>query len=121
TRLGVEAGITRMLGVSLVVPIRVVSTTIRYLDGAGQEVELVTPGVHHRNETVSGLGDPMLLGSVTGAAGAWRWTARAGLTIPIGRTEEDPFARGDLGIPHQHIQMGSGTVNPVVAAEVSRA
>jgi thiol-disulfide isomerase/thioredoxin/plastocyanin len=103
------------------VPVRVIGTSIRYLDRAGAEVQLVTPGIHHRDEAVSGLGDPMLLGSASGSLGGWRLTARAGLTIPIGRTEEDPFALGDQGLRHQHIQLGTGTVNPVVAAEVARS
>jgi thiol-disulfide isomerase/thioredoxin len=97
-----------------------VGSSIRYLDPAGAEVQLVAPDVHHRNETVSGIGDPMLLGGVSGSLGEWRFTGRVGLTIPIGRTEEDPFALGDQGLRHQHIQMGTGTVNPVIAAEAAR-
>jgi hypothetical protein len=54
-------------------------------------------------------------------ARGWRLTARAGLTIPLGRTEEDPFALGDMGLQHQHIQLGTGTANPVVAAEIGRS
>jgi thiol-disulfide isomerase/thioredoxin len=98
-----------------------VGSTIRYLDMSGTEVQLVRENIHHRNETVSGLGDPMLLGSTSLALRGWRVTARAGLTIPIGGTEENPFALGDMGLRHQHIQMGTGTVNPVVAAEVARS
>jgi thiol-disulfide isomerase/thioredoxin/plastocyanin len=103
------------------VPVRMIGTSIRYLDATGAEVELVAGDVHHRDETVSGLGDPMLLGAAGGSLGGWRLTARAGLTIPIGRTEEDPFALGELGVRHQHIQMGTGTVNPVVALEAARS
>jgi hypothetical protein len=61
----------------------------------------------------------MVLGSAGLALGGLRWTGRAGLTLPLGRTEPDPFALGDLGIAHEHIQMGTGTVNPVFAVEVS--
>ncbi|MBX3158019.1 MAG: thioredoxin family protein [Deltaproteobacteria bacterium] len=114
-------GLTRRFSASLMVPVRVVDTSIRYLDRAGAEVMLARPDLHHRNEVVSGIADPMLLGSASLTAGAWRVTARAGITIPIGRTEENPFALGDLGLRHQHIQLGTGTVNPVVAAEAARA
>ena len=121
TRVAIEVGVTRWFGASLVLPFRLVSTEITYLDTDGREVQLVRDGLHHRDETVSGLGDPMLLGAISGARGGWRWTARAGLTLPLGRTEEDPFTLGDQGLAHQHLQMGNGTVNPVLAGEVSRA
>lgn len=121
TRLSVDVGLTRRFAASLVLPVRVVSTTIRYLDSAGAEVELTNPGIHHRDETVSGLGDPMVLGAASFARGASRWTARAGLTLPIGRTEDDPFVLGDMDLPHQHIQLGTGTVNPVLAVEGARS
>lgn len=120
-RLSVDVGIARRFGATLMVPARMIGSSIRYLDTSGGEVMLDAPNIHHRDETVSGLGDPMLLGSATGALGSWRFTARAGLTIPLGRTEEDPFAAGDLGLEHQHIQMGTGTLNPILAAEAARS
>ncbi|HWU87342.1 MAG TPA: hypothetical protein VN253_08705, partial [Kofleriaceae bacterium] len=120
-RLSADVGLTRRFGASLLVPVRVVDTSIRYLDLAGEEVQLVHPNIHHRNETLAGLADPMLLGAATGALAGWRFTARAGITIPIGRTEEDPFALGAQGLPHEHIQFGTGTVNPVIGIEVAHA
>ncbi len=120
-RLSLDVGLTRRFAASLMLPVRMIGASIRYLDAAGGEVEPATANIHHRNETVSGLGDPMVLGAASGSLGGWRFTARAGLTIPIGRTEDDPFALGDMGLPHQHIQMGTGTVNPVIAAEAVRS
>ena len=114
-------GVTRRFAASLMLPLRLVDTSIRYLDGAGAEVELSNPGIHHRDETVTGLGDPMLLGATAFAAGGWRLTARAGVTLPLGRTEANPFTLGDQGLRHQHIQIGTGTVNPVLAAEAARS
>jgi thiol-disulfide isomerase/thioredoxin len=111
--------VTRRIALGVMLPVRVVSTGITYLDAAGMEVELVRDGIHHRDETVSGIADPLLLGAVTARAGGVRWTARAGFSVPIGRTEADPFAAADA--PHQHIQMGTGTVNPVLAIEAVRA
>jgi thiol-disulfide isomerase/thioredoxin len=119
-RLAVDVGLTDRIGASLVLPYRIVSTSIRYLDASGAELELVHPGIHHRNETLHGLADPMVLGSFSGAIAGVRLTVRGGITIPLGRTEADPFALGDLGLPHEHIQLGTGTVNPVVAVEASR-
>lgn len=120
-RLNVGVGITRRFALSLMLPVRVVDTSIRFLDTENTEVMLLRPSTHHRNETVSGLGDPMLLGSTSVKLGSWRITARGGLTIPIGRTEEDPFALGDAGLPHQHIQLGTGTANPVLGVEAARS
>jgi len=113
-RLSLDAGITKRFGAALVLPVRMVSTRIRYLDGSGEQVDLASPSPHHRNETLSGLGDPMVLG----VAGWGPLTLRAGTTIPLGRTEGDPFAMPD--VPHQHIQMGSGIFMPVLSVEASR-
>jgi hypothetical protein len=41
--------------------------------------------------------------------------------LPLGRTEEDPFRLGDMGLPHQHIQFGNGTFDPLLALDVSRS
>lgn len=120
-RLAVDVGLRGRWGLSVMLPLRTVTTSIRYLDTAGTEVQLLRPGIHHRNETVTGLADPTVMGSVAGKVAGWRLAARAGVSVPIGRTEEDPFALGDRMIAHQHIQMGSGTVNPVLAADVGRA
>jgi thiol-disulfide isomerase/thioredoxin len=120
-RLALDVGLTRRFGFTLMAPIRMVNTSIRYVDMAGTEVQLVTPGIHHRNETVVGLADPLALFSYTRAQKGWQLTVRTGSTLPIGRTEDDPFALGDMGLAHQHIQMGTGTVNPVGVVELSRA
>ena len=45
-------------------------------------------------------------------------TSRTGL--PLGSTEEDPFARGRAGLPHQHIQFGTGTFYPVLRSTLAR-
>ncbi len=118
-RLSLDVGLTRRFAASVVVPVRVVSTTIRYLDAMGDVVQLVEPSTHHRNETLTGIADPTLLGAVAHAWGGLRINVRAGLTIPLGRTEKDPFAMPDL--PHEHIQFGTGTVNPIVSADVTYA
>jgi thiol-disulfide isomerase/thioredoxin len=119
-RLSLDIGLTARFAASLVVPFRVVSTSIVYRDGRGMAVDLVEPSTHHRNETLTGIADPMLLGALSHDVAGTRLTARAGLTIPLGRTEEDPFVLGEMGLRHQHIQMGTGTVNPVLALEASR-
>lgn len=75
--------------------------------------------IHHRSESYDGLGDLMLLGRRR-----WNGLRRDGdalalsfgLTVPTGRTEENPYALGAEGIPHLHIQFGSGTVDPLLEA-----
>ncbi|HEU0033743.1 MAG TPA: cupredoxin domain-containing protein [Kofleriaceae bacterium] len=118
-RLSIDAGITKHLGASLVLPVRMVSTDIRYLDASGSEVRLVREGIHHRNETLTGLADPMLLGTYARSLGRVRLAVHAGTTVPLGHTEPDPFAMEDQ--PHEHIQMGTGTFNPVLSLDAAYA
>ncbi|HEY6147755.1 MAG TPA: hypothetical protein VIZ69_08645, partial [Thermoanaerobaculia bacterium] len=44
----------------------------------------------------------------------------AGLSIPLGRTEPNPIVLGREGKKHEHIQFGSGTVDPLVSILWSR-
>ena len=111
SRLAIDIGLTKRFAAFAMVPVRVVSTRIRYLDGSGERVDLVTASPHHRNETLTGIADPMVLGALT----LEPFTVRFGTTIPLGRTEDDPFAMPE--VPHQHIQMGTGTFNPVLSIE----
>jgi len=120
TRLAIAIGLPAGFALSVLAPLREVSTTIHYYDDSGAEVQLVRPGIHHRDETLVGLGDPMVLGSYGLALGDWRVTARAGATLPLGRTQPNPYLADAMIAPHEHIQMGTGTVDPVVAIEAAR-
>jgi thiol-disulfide isomerase/thioredoxin len=119
-RLSLDVGLTERFAASVLVPVRFVSTSIVYRDFSGAPVQLVTPSTHHRDELLSGIADPTLLGAFSYVHAGTRFVARAGLTVPLGRTEADPFALGDAGLEHQHIQMGTGTINPVLTLEASR-
>jgi thiol-disulfide isomerase/thioredoxin len=119
-RMAAEVGVAEDVGLALSIPLRMVDTTIRYLDGGGQEVAIAADDLHHRNETLVGVADPWLLGHWHRAMGAWSFDLRGGVSLPLGRTEDDPFALGDAGMRHQHIQFGTGTINPVVGVEVDR-
>ncbi len=79
--------------------------------------------IHHRDETLTGLADfqltlgrgwTRLLREVGDSA-----FVRVGITLPTGQTERDPFRRAAAGIRHQHIQFGSGTVDPLLRAGYS--
>ena len=72
--------------------------------------------IHHRNETYTGLRDTDIsLGYQTQGLFVDHdsFTGRIGTTIPIGKTEEDPWKLGDAGLKHLHIQFGTGTFNPI--------
>ena len=72
---------------------------------------------HHRNETYTGLADADIL-LAHHAHGIFKeddfFTGRFGITIPFGKTEEDPWKLGTAGLEHLHIQFGTGTFNPIV-------
>jgi hypothetical protein len=115
----VEWGLTSTWGLEVQVPRRLTRTDVLFRRLSG---EVFTPdylNIHHRNETLFGLSDPWLSGR-----GAWRLgevhlTARAGVTLPFGRTEPNPFQLGREGLPHQHIQFGTGVVSPVLQVDAA--
>jgi hypothetical protein len=116
-----EYGLSKTFGIEAQVPLRSVTSTVEYTDANGAHYEPLDPGVHHRDETVVGIADPWLLLRVGATVEKWWLAARPGVAIPLGRTEENPFALGDRGLRHQHIQLGSGTFDPVGIVEASRA
>jgi hypothetical protein len=116
-RASVEYGISALLGVELQVPFRVVATTIEYTTPEGEPYEPLDRDVHHRDEVIAGPADPWLLVRLGHSFdGVWL-AARPGISVPLGSTEKDPFARGDLGLEHQHIQLGTGTFDPLLVLE----
>ena len=88
---------------------------IEYKDDQGKPYEPPYGGIHHRNETLKGLGDARVrLEYYANAKKDWVVGGGLGTTIPIGKTEEDPYELSEKSLTHQHIQMGSGTFNPVL-------
>ena len=120
-RLAGEYGLNRTFGAEIQMPLRFVRTTVQYLTPNGAPYEPADAGVHHRDETIAGLADPWLLLRIGGFAGKWWLATRPGVSLPLGRTEEDPFELGDRGLRHQHIQLGTGTVDPIGVVEASRS
>ena len=77
---------------------------------------LANQNIHHRDETYRGFSDFSLLLSHRRRdilRDSDHLVASLGSSIPIGKTEEDPFALGDAGLEHLHIQFGTGTFNPL--------
>jgi hypothetical protein len=114
-----ELGLTGQLGLEAQVPLRFTRTTVvfRRLDGTPFEPDY--ENIHHRNETLVGLGDPWVSGRVAGRLGDVDLTGRLGVSLPLGRTEADPFALAEQGLAHQHIQFGTGTFNPVLSLDAA--
>ena len=113
----IGVGLTKVFGAELQAPLRLVNTTIvfRRLDGTAFDPDY--QNIHHRNETLFGFADPWLLGRGTWSLDRLTVTGRAGVGLPLGSTEQDPFARGRAGLSHQHIQFGTGTFYPVLAVD----
>ncbi|MBM75193.1 MAG: hypothetical protein CMK59_07315 [Proteobacteria bacterium] len=84
-----------------------------YLIETGEEYEPPYAGIHHRNETLSGLGDPELLIQRFVHTEDFNVGFSMGSTIPFGKTEENPYALGAQSKVHQHFQMGTGSFVPV--------
>ncbi len=78
---------------------------------------------HHATRNLTGFGDADVLlawhGHDWGKEGA-TFALAAGTTVPLGRTEENPYTAGDAGEIHEHIQLGSGTYDPLVEFFYSR-
>jgi hypothetical protein len=102
-------------------PLDTFGTTARYTLADG--VTPYTPPkteIHHRNETLLGPGDAIVMGKRAWTLGdEWTLVPGLGLSVPLGRTEENPIALGHDGLIHQHIQFGSGTFDPMAGLEVS--
>jgi hypothetical protein len=115
--LDAEYGVLPWLTVAATVPYRFVTTFVNYTDLDGNPYTPEPPDTHHRDETVAGLGDPTLAFVTGQALGRLGYSVRLGATVPLGRTlDADPFELGRLGIPHEHIQFGAGTVRPVLGS-----
>ena len=70
-------------------------------------------GIHHRDETLIGISDPLLLlQRYQGLPADFVLGLSIGSTIPLGKIEEDPFALAAQGKEHQHFQRGTGSFVP---------
>lgn len=93
-----------------------ISPTYSEMDGTPKEVP---NDIHHRDETLVGASDPWLSLRFGAKYDKMSTVARFGLTLPIGRTEPNPYRLGAQGEGHQHIQFGTGTFVPIVGAGIS--
>src|SRR5688572_33436366 len=103
TTAAVARGFGGGFGIEYVGSLRQVTTRIRFEDLDRRPILVPGGDIHHRNETLVGAGDPWLTAVVGRRVGGWSAALRGGTTIPLGRTEENPFELARRGLPHQHI------------------
>ena len=117
TTIDAQLGILSWLSLAATVPYRVVVTRIRYTDPAGREYVPDPPDTHHRNETITGIADPTLAVLMGRAFGRFGFSIRVGAMLPLGKTlDEDPYQAGREGRAHEHIQLGTGVLRPIVGS-----
>jgi len=115
-----SAGLGKGFLLSVAVPLDVKIAGIQYSLMDGTPYQPTYGGLHHRNESLVGLGDirlqlrayRMILGTplVVGA--------RVGLALPTGKIEDNPFTAAQESQQHQHLQFGGGTIDPMVGLEL---
>ena len=121
TRLSAGYALTPWLALEGSFPYRVADIDVTYRDPATGAIVMPNNGaIHARTETLRGLGDPSLGVHLADERGGFRLHLRAATTVPVGRTEEDPFILGMIGQDHQHLQFGTGTFVPSLAVEAQR-
>jgi len=116
----VAYGIRPDFGIEAMIPLRSVKDEVHYLDLAGEPYTPPNPGLHHRDETLTRLADPQLTFQFGHAFKPVNVSGRVGLSVPLGKTEPNPFELGRQGLWHQHIQFGSGTWDPILGIALSR-
>ena len=95
------------------IPVDAKLLSIEYTTMDGEPYDPPYGDIHHRNETLFGLGDGRVEAQYFfRAAEGWVLGGGLGATVPLGRTEKNPYALAARSEKHQHMQMGSGTVDP---------
>ncbi|MBM4390745.1 MAG: hypothetical protein FJ090_06450 [Deltaproteobacteria bacterium] len=97
------------------------AVSVEYLTLDGEPYDPPYGDIHHRPENITGLTDATVMVRLTRAPGRFLLTAGAGSTLPLGRTEDDPYAAGEAGEEHQHMQLGTGTFVPLVGVDAAYA
>lgn len=117
----VNVGLGRgwQLGVGVPLDLRV--ARVDYFTLEGEPYDPPYADIHHRDETLAGPVDGTLGLRWYGTRGHWVYGGTAGVTLPVGKTEEDPFALTELGLTHEHQQFGSGTFVPTFGLDAIHA
>ena len=117
---------TLALSLDLSYDIKNQEATIDFLEGnqspEDRDAILANRDIHHRTETYTGLSDfefsvDSYLDNFLRLGG--RSVFSLGVSLPIGKIEEDPYRLGDAGEKHLHIQFGTGTFVPIMKLQHS--
>ncbi len=105
----VKVPLSERTEMELQIPYDIKDMTAEYELPDGTPYDNPVGNLHHRTEKLEGFSDFKLY---------WNffledWRFSAGVNLPVGRIEDDPFALGALGLEHEHIQFGTGTVDPL--------
>jgi hypothetical protein len=119
-----QIGLHRRFAFEFLLPIRATIINATFVDSH----DAVLPdfaSIHHRDETIAGLGD-LVLGGRIGLVlpenvNRWTLALRLGTSLPTGHIEPDPFELGEHGKWHQHMFFGNGTVDPVFGFDTTVA
>ena len=99
------------------VPVDIKILGIEYTLHDGSPYQPPYGDIHHRNEVLFGLGDGKIeIQHFYRLSKRWVVGAGFGSTLPLGRTEEDPYQLAAKSTKHQHIQMGEGVFKPTFSA-----
>jgi hypothetical protein len=111
---------TRWLSVDVLWALRVVHVGFQLEDAATRQpiTPPFGPDLHHRTETLVGPTDPWVSLRAHQQLGATGLELRLGATLPAGATVPNPFELAREGKVHEHIQFGTGTVDPIVGLDV---
>lgn len=112
TEVVADYGATDGLTLSARLPYDNKAQRVRYTTLDGQPYSPPYGDIHHRTETLRGLSDGQISATFPLLS---ELQASAGVSLPIGRTVPNPIVLGREGLPHEHIQFGTGTFDPVLA------
>lgn len=116
--LDLSYGVTSWFAAEARLSLRIVDTTPTYREQDGTP-KLVPDDIHHHDRTIVGPGDAWLVGRLAGVAGKLVAAARLGVTVPLGGIEPDPYELASRGQWHEHTQLGTGTMMPIVGLGLS--
>src|SRR5262245_51979174 len=105
TTLDATAALGKGFEGQLFIPYDVKKQSAKYELPDGTKFDNPDGDLHHRSERRDGLGDIEL--SVHYRLNRWRFTG--GVAVPTGEIEHNPYELGGMGLPHRHIQFGTGT------------
>ena len=80
--------------------------------------------LHHTDDVLTGFSDASLLATWHAhdfAKEGDLFSLALGTSIPIGRTEHDPYEAGSDAEAHEHVQFGTGTFDPLVETYYTRS